>query len=135
MEKKFGGQQTERGVYVSLCTGELITVPSGGGALPGEASITYVRTPTLVAAVLGPFVGLAYVIFLPLIGIVTVVWFAARQLARGTRALGYRAMQLTTAEWQPGMSFFARRRQARERKTEASVEETKKEIAEKKQEH
>lgn len=128
MEKKIGGQWTERGVYISLRTGEFVTIPKEGGELPGTAAVRYIRTPAAVAAILGPIVGLAYVIFLPLIGIVAAVWLVGRQAARGVQALRRKAAELTGAEWQPGMSYFARRRKAREQEKEAgAVEETRKE--------
>ncbi|MEW6033359.1 MAG: hypothetical protein AB1603_00725 [Chloroflexota bacterium] len=114
MEKRTGGQWAQEGVYVSLRSGEVVNVADKGGILPGQSTVSYVKVPMLVVAALGPLVGLAYWIFLPFIGIATIAWFAAHQIAQGARALGHRAMQLTTAEWQPGMSFFARRRRTRQ---------------------
>lgn len=93
MEKMTGGQWTKGGIYVSLRTGEFITVPKDGGELPGEASVRYARMPAAIAAVLGPVVGLAYVIFLPAVGLITLAWIIGRLISRG---LG--AMKLRTKE-------------------------------------
>jgi len=115
MKRKYGGQMTEGGVYLSLRTGEVIALPVEGGELPGRTAVPYVRIPTALGAVLGPLVGLAYVIFLPFIGLAMITWFAGRQAARGIRALGRRATEMTTAGWQPGLSYFVRRRQRKEK--------------------
>lgn len=115
MEKKFGGQMTRGGVYLSLRTGEVVALPREGGELPGRTTVPYVRIPTALGAVLGPLVGLAYVIFLPFIGLAMITWFAGRQAARGIRALGRRSAELVTAGWQPGLSYFVRRRQRGEK--------------------
>ncbi|MBI2853808.1 MAG: hypothetical protein HYX87_02670 [Chloroflexi bacterium] len=123
MKRMIGGQPTPRGMYLSLRTGEVITVPRRGGMLPGEPTITYVKLPAPMAAALGPVAGLTYVIFLPLIGIAMAAWYGSRQAIRGMKALGHRAAELATAEWQHGVSFFARRRHARTQRKQAETEE------------
>ncbi len=129
MKKMTGGQLTRGGVYISLRSGEFITVPQEGGELPGAASITYVRTPAAIAAILGPIVGLAYVIFLPLVGLVTLAWLAGREVKRGVRAMQAKTAELTGAEWQPGTSHFARRQKGRgQAKGKKELEQLEKEI-------
>lgn len=46
---------------------------------------TGLRTTLLVAA--APFIGLAFILTLPVAGLVALAWFAARALARQTRLL------------------------------------------------
>ncbi|MEW6141760.1 MAG: hypothetical protein AB1597_01195 [Chloroflexota bacterium] len=63
-----GGQKVKEGTYVGLATGEWVRIPKQGGILPGESKRSYLSMP--VAGVAAPFLGLAYLIFLPLVGFV-----------------------------------------------------------------
>lgn len=88
MKQYKGGQQTQGGTYWSLKTGEFIAVPGEGGILPGEANRTYVRTPMALVIIAGPAMGLLYLIFLPLLGIVGLAGFASQRLAQKVRQMG-----------------------------------------------
>lgn len=135
MKKISGGQWTERGgVYVSLRTGEFVTIPKEGGEIPGKATVSYIRIPALLAAVLGPIVGLTYVIFLPLVGLITLGWLIGRLAGRAAMGLRIKAGQLTGAEWQPGMSYFARKQKGgKPQADEGTLEQLQKEVEQKKQ--
>ena len=88
MKQYKGGQQTQRGTYWSLKTGEFIVIPDNGGILPGEAERTYFRTPMALVIIAGPTMGLLYLIFLPLLGIVGLASFASQRLAQKVMELG-----------------------------------------------
>jgi hypothetical protein len=84
-----GGQKVKEGTYVGLASGEWLHIPKQGGILPGEGKKRYLSMP--VAAVIAPVLGLAYLIFLPLVGFVLggglmirKGWLAARGAARRT---------------------------------------------------
>ncbi|MDO8472569.1 MAG: hypothetical protein Q7T05_01985 [Dehalococcoidia bacterium] len=133
MKTMTGGQLTGQGVYVGLRTGEFVTIPKEGGELPGKETVAYIKIPAALAAVLGPILGLTYVIFLPLVGLITLGWLISRLAARAATELRIKVGQLTGAEWQPGMSYFARRRKAgKQQAVEGTLEQLHKEIEQKK---
>ncbi len=63
-----GGQKAKGGTYVGVRDGEWVTVPKDGGILPGTAREQFLKMP--LAAIAAPFLGLAYLIFLPFVGFV-----------------------------------------------------------------
>ena len=78
---KYGGQWTKAGTYFGVVGGEWVTIPRGGGVLPGRHEARYLRTPLPLVVVLGPLAGLAYIIFLPLIGVLVVAQTLVRKAA------------------------------------------------------
>ncbi|HEU4760357.1 MAG TPA: hypothetical protein VFT91_10300 [Dehalococcoidia bacterium] len=67
MVKRYSnGQSVPRGLYWNRKTWELTDIPEEGGRLPAGDGTTYYHVPVLWAMALGPLVGLAFVIFLPL---------------------------------------------------------------------
>jgi hypothetical protein len=70
------------GTYLNRKTWGLVQIPEGGGYLsPGEG-VTYYRLPLLVVLVLGPLVGLAFILFLPLAVPIVALYLAAKVIAR-----------------------------------------------------
>ncbi len=68
MKRKFqAGEAAPAGTYWSLKTLEMVTISQDGECLPqGEKEgVTYFRAPLPLVLLAGPFVGLAFVIFLP----------------------------------------------------------------------
>jgi hypothetical protein len=134
MIKRIGGQFTEKGVYISLRTGEFIMVPKEGRELPGEAKVKYVKVPLAAAVILGPIIGLSYVIFLPFIGLLALGWMIGRLAGRGVHALRGKTGELAGSELQPGMANFARDpKKPADKKAEGGLEGLEKEIEQKKQ--
>ena len=69
MKRYYGKQKGPAGTYLNLANWEFVQV-TGDGILPGKDEDRYFRVPSLLAVILGPFAGLAFVIFLPMIGII-----------------------------------------------------------------
>jgi hypothetical protein len=67
------------GFYCNTSRWEIITVPKGGGSLPGGNEEHYIRLPLFLVMLLGPLMGGLYVVFLPLIGFVMVFGFAGKK--------------------------------------------------------
>jgi hypothetical protein len=63
-----GNQQVQSGYYFSTNTLGVEVIGEAGGRLPGAASTRYVSVPFPALFVIIPVVGLAFLIFLPLIG-------------------------------------------------------------------
>jgi len=108
---KHGGQRVKGGTYWSLSNGEFITIPEEYGVLPGGSELRYLRGPLPMVMVVGPLLGLAYIIFLPLVGFITLfVTVLGRLLVRGARAVGRATLQVVTEGWSPAVAYFSRRR-------------------------
>ena len=81
-----GGQRAAKGAYLRWAEGEWVTVPAGGGPLPGLPGDRYLSMPA--AAVLAPILGLVYFVFIPLVGVFSGGWLLLRALvARSRRAI------------------------------------------------
>lgn len=57
-------ERVPAGTYLSRSTWELVSVEDGAVLKGGDA--TYYRLPVLLVLALGPFAGLAFILFLPL---------------------------------------------------------------------
>ncbi len=67
-----GGHKVGRGSYWDLSSGRQEYIEQEG-ILPGDENSTYFRVPSILVLLLGPILGLLYVIALPFIGIATVL--------------------------------------------------------------
>ena len=67
------------GTYLRWSRGEWVTVPAVGGPLPGLPGERYFSMPLTVVA--GPFLGLLYFVFIPLVGLLLGGWLMVRALA------------------------------------------------------
>ncbi len=65
-ERMHGGTLVKEGTYFSLKEGEFISVPAEGDYLPGTTDTTFIKTPLAMVLLLGPVLGLTFVIFLPM---------------------------------------------------------------------
>ncbi len=63
------GDKAKKGYYLNLANGELIEMKFDG-RIPANIEGKLIRFPSLLAVLAAPFVGFAYVIFLPFTGIV-----------------------------------------------------------------
>ncbi len=93
MVKRYGdGQLVPQGLYWNRKTWELTDIPEEGGRLPAGDGATYYHVPVLWAMVLGPLVGLAFVIFLPLAVPAFILYSLAKAaIGRVSRRRGPRA--------------------------------------------
>jgi hypothetical protein len=67
------------GYYLSTTTWTIEVVPREGGTLPGPASEGYLRVPFPLLFAVVPFIGLAFLIFLPFIGLALTGWALLRR--------------------------------------------------------
>ncbi len=96
--KHSGGETVKGGVYWSMTEGEFISVPGDGGVLAGSARDKYMRAPLPLVLVLGPVMGLAFAIFLPLSGLLVLIPFLVAKMK------GAAAPSAARAAVQPGVS-------------------------------
>ena len=71
----------------------------------------------------GPFVGLAFIIFLPFAGIAGFVGYLGYWLWRGIMAMERRTLQLAAAGWNPQRAYFTRHGGTPAKKAEVKADE------------
>lgn len=66
MRRRFRpGEAVPAGTYWNSKTWEMIVISGDDENLPANEGVTYYRAPLALVLLLGPFIGLAFVIFLP----------------------------------------------------------------------
>ena len=104
--KRIGGEKVRKGNYWNFSTGERIHLEKGG-ILPGDASVTYLKFHPAMFLIVGPLLGLAYVIFLPVIGIAMVIWIIGGKVFGGVLQGIWKAAVFS---WQPCEAYLAGRK-------------------------
>jgi hypothetical protein len=121
MTRYHGNDTVEAGTYLNLRKLRVESLEEEG-RLPGDGATVWRPVPEAMLLVAAPFVGLLYVVFLPLIGFLmlgkVVAEWAAGQVAD---ALGATVRVLSPA-WQPAVAFLGRGK--RKRGPEKAREET-----------
>ena len=109
-----GGQMVEPGIYCSLRSGEMIQAPGQGTVLRGEDTTRYIRLPVILVLIAGPLVGLGFVVFLPVIGIVGLAAFVAHRLGRRLWPVARVAYRWAGSRWAGMVSHLARARSGKQ---------------------
>ncbi len=87
MARYHGDNTVNPGFYWNPAKWEITTIKKKGTALPGAEQINYHRIPLPLVLMLGPILGAAYVMFLPLIGFGLFFGFLGKKVfARMNRA-------------------------------------------------
>lgn len=68
-----GGQVAKSGFYFNLADWTMHVAPKQGEVLPGAETTRYLALPTAMILVAAPVISLAFVIFLPFIGLALLV--------------------------------------------------------------
>ena len=124
MRKYSSGEKAPQGVYLNLSTWELVQLPREAPILPRAGQAQYLKVPVALAAAVAPLAGLAFILFLPLIGIVGGGGLLAYKVGRWARDRGLRAIQPATVDWNPGVAYLVRRGRApKEEASAAGAEE------------
>jgi hypothetical protein len=79
MRKFKGGHKVGKGTYWNLSDGRREDV-TGEEILPGDDNSTYVKVSSIVMLLLGPVLGLLYVVALPFIGIAMMLMLLAGKI-------------------------------------------------------
>lgn len=102
-----GGRKARGGFYWNVRGWSIVTVPRGGGALPGDRDSHYLRLPVVVLLALAPVMGGLYVMFLPFIGFAMVLAFAGRRTVEAAARALAGLMATVSPAWRPGEAYFA----------------------------
>ena len=108
MSKYHGGQTAKSGFYWNTRTWAITMTERQGGVLPGDGQDRYTRIPVVAMLLVAPFMGAAYVLFLPFIGIAMVVDFVARRLGRGVKTGALAMTAAVSPQWRPGEAYLAK---------------------------
>ena len=118
--RKTGGQAVPAGFYWNTKDWRMDVVSGEGGVLEGGADARYLRVPTLAMLAAAPLMGLAFVVFLPLVGFVLVgKHFGARALD-ATRDAASSAADTMTPLWKAGEVHFLGGTKRRAKKDKAA---------------
>lgn len=107
-----GTQIVDPGLYYATQPFKLTSVDERG-ALPGAEDRTYRRVPMLIMMALAPLLGLAFVIFLPLIGFVMVLKLAGEKAIELVGQLATQGARVLQPAWAPARAFLTRAKAAK----------------------
>jgi len=102
MFKHTGGQKVESGTYWDVMTGLRVDIDQEG-TLPGGNGATYLKAPSSAILLLGPILGLAYVVLMPIIGIVTALSLFVQKTLGGVFSLG---KYIVSFGWRPSEAYL-----------------------------
>src|SRR5512135_3841638 len=102
MFKHTGGQRVASGTYWDVMTGLRVDFDQEG-TLPGGNGATYLKASSSVIVILGPILGLAYVVLLPIMGIVTALSLTVQKVLGGVFGLG---KYIVHFGWRPAESYL-----------------------------
>lgn len=108
MKEYRGGQKAQKGVYLNRTDGELVQLYGETRTLPGGGEVRYVKVPAALAMLGGPMAGFLFVFFLPTIGIIGILTYAAYQAWHGTAAIGRKVFQPAAVRQEPGLAYLAK---------------------------
>jgi len=116
----YPGEALAQGAYINLRSWELVTVEEGDTVetVPGTR---YMRIPVAAVLLLGPFVGLVFVLLLPMLVPIVLAILILHKVQASTA--GLRAMSLPMAvSRQPGLAYLQPRREKDAQENNAETE-------------
>ena len=105
-----GGTTVKNGFYWSMQAWDMSMVPAEGGVLPGGSDRAYTRIPTFLFLLMAPFMGAAYVVFLPFAGFALVFSYALRGLKTLATDTFMNIAVAVMPQWAPGEAYLAARK-------------------------
>jgi hypothetical protein len=128
-----GTANVEAGIYFNRAIWKFESMEEAG-RLPGTVEDRFIRVPAVALLVAGPILGLAYAIFLPLIGFLMLGRLIVRKLGEQAEELGLATARIVAPAWQPARAFLGRRKATKVAEpappvADAWVEDAKREVA------
>jgi hypothetical protein len=110
MTKLSAGTKAGRGYYFNTKTWTLHPVSVEGETLPGASNEKYLRIPLLLAFVVAPLMGAAFLMFLPFIGFYLAFHAAFRSVAKLFRHSATEIAATMSPGWAPGEAHLTGKR-------------------------
>ncbi len=104
-----GGYKVGKGTYWNLSNGQRIDVKDEG-VLGGGSESTFIRLSAGIMLLVGPFLGLLYVLCLPFIGLVTIMSLIVSKLVHGL--LGVIGKSLSFG-WRPKEAYLSGKKKSK----------------------
>lgn len=102
-----GGEEATPGLYFQWKKLSFHSLEEGE-RLPGSMADEYLAVPWVALLIAGPFLGLAYVVFLPFLGIAMVAWLLASKLGELVVTAARAFTRVLRPGWEPAMAFLSR---------------------------
>ena len=112
MKRYTGTETVPPGLYLNLRQVSFKSLDEEG-PLPGTKQDVWHAVPTLMLLAVGPLMGLAFVIFLPLICFAMVGWLLGIKGAHMAAAMTRAAARSVKPGWEPSLAFLSRSRPAK----------------------
>jgi hypothetical protein len=93
MARYHGNETVKPGFYWNPAKWEVTTIENKAATLPGGGEVNYHRIPLPLVLLLGPIMGAAYVIFLPLIGFGLFFGFLGKKALAGMNRAAAKAIE------------------------------------------
>ena len=103
----------KEGTYWNLSNGRTVEISEEYGKLPGDEKARYLRVPAIAMLMLGPFIGLLFVILMPLLAILTVLSVIASRLFKGLAGLAGVGISFG---WRPSSSYLSGKKKKKKEK-------------------
>jgi VIT1/CCC1 family predicted Fe2+/Mn2+ transporter len=104
-----GGYKVGKGTYWNLSSGRRIDV-NDEAVLSGGSEATFLRLSSGIMLLVGPFLGLLYVLCLPFIGLVTIMSLIVKKLVNGI--LGMIGKSLSFG-WRPKEAYLSGKKKSK----------------------
>jgi hypothetical protein len=116
------GTIVKGGFYFNRDKPDLFAVGGKQGALPGAEGQRYYHVPTLAALPLAPELGALFVVLLPLVGLLLLLWPLGRLALVGGRWASRGMRHIAGPIWRRGEAYLAARK-GKQQATEAARDE------------
>lgn len=126
-----GTQHVEPGLYISPRRFSIRHLDTRG-PLPGTPGDRYYRVPTLLALATAPLAGLAFVVFIPFIGIAMALWLVGVLALQWAGNAMTEAVRVVRPSWAPAFAFLSRNKPAKKEQADEHAPDAWKEDVEKK---
>lgn len=107
-----GRQTVQNGLYLNTET-YTITTMNAAGPLPGTELQKFVRVPMIMMLAAAPLLGLAFVMFLPLIGFAMVLHLLATKTYHLVTDAATEGVRVMRPSWAPALAFLSRNKVAK----------------------
>ena len=107
-----GNQEVEPGLYFNLSQLSFKSIEEKG-PLPGREEDVYRRAPVVALLVVGPILGLAFVMFLPFVGFALLGWLIAGKAVAWATEAGLAFGRVVRPAWRPAAAFLSRAKLAK----------------------
>jgi hypothetical protein len=104
------GTRVTKGYYFNMKTWALQPMPTDGEALPGAAGEKFFHVPLLLAFVVAPLMGAAFLMFLPFIGFYLALSAAVKPIGRLVHRSATEIAATVAPTWAPGEAHLTGQR-------------------------